>query len=129
MATPLPPMPAERQTGCRELQLRVPTTPWKLIEPLFTFRVETTAREMPNLVAEIRPHNRDVILSQTAHQLVLKIFPAGGDRAAVTLLKRAPALIDVFLQAVVQILVTPALCNLRLIVELDLIHQQSCEAL
>jgi hypothetical protein len=35
-------MPAESQGSCREVQLRVPTKPWKLIEPLFTFRADTT---------------------------------------------------------------------------------------
>ncbi len=95
------PKPAERHTSYRELQLRLPTQPWNLIEPLLTFRVDATAREIQKLTAEIRPHDGDVVFRQAANQLVLKIIPTGRHRAAVALVERAAALIDVFLQAVV----------------------------
>src|ERR1700678_340653 len=50
-------------------------------------------------------------------------------RVAVTLLERAPALVDIFLQPVVQILVTPPLGDLSLIVKLDFIYQKPRKAL
>ncbi len=95
------PKPAERHTSYRGLQLRLPTQPWNLIEPLLTFRVDATARETQKLTAEIRPHDGDVVFRQTANQFVLKIIPAGRDRAAIALVERAAALVDVFLQPVV----------------------------
>src|SRR5580658_6629246 len=60
---------------------------------------------------------------------MLKIVSARGNCAAVTLLEGAMALINIFLQAVVKILITTSLRDLRLIVELDLIHQQPGESL
>jgi hypothetical protein len=95
------PKPAERQTGYRELQLRLPAKAWNLIEPLLTFRVDATARESRKLTAEIRSHHGDVVFRQTAHQFVLQIVPAGRDRAAIALVEGAAALIDVFFQTVV----------------------------
>lgn len=55
----------------------------------------------PNLAVEIRAQDGDVVLGQTAQQLVIKIVGTRGCRTAVALLKRAAALVDVFLQAVV----------------------------
>ncbi len=55
------PKPAERHISYRELQLRLPTQPWNLIEPLLTFRVDETARETQKLTAEIRTNDGDVV--------------------------------------------------------------------
>src|SRR5208283_2767219 len=81
------------------------------------------------LEAEVRPHNREIILGQAAHQFVLKVISARSDGATVAFLERPPALVDVFLQTVVQILVAPSFSHFRLVVELDLVNQQAGEAL
>src|SRR5208282_4041708 len=80
-------------------------------------------------MAEIRSHDGCVVFGQAAQQLVLKIISGGGHGGAVALLKRASALVYVFLETVVQILVAAALGDLGLIVELDFVDQQAGEAL
>ena len=69
-AMALPLMPAERRRSCRVAQLRVTTTAWKLIEPLFTFSrfyFSRRPREQIeyNLAPEIGPHDGNVVLGQT----------------------------------------------------------------
>jgi len=81
------------------------------------------------LVAEICAHDGDVIFGQTAQQFVLKVIRAGGYGTSVALLKRAATLVDVFLQTIIQVFVTPPFSNLGLIVELDFIDQQAREPL
>lgn len=53
------------------------------------------------LTAEVRAHERDVILGQAAKQFLVQIIAAGGGRVAVALLIGHPALVDVFLQPII----------------------------
>src|SRR5216684_1133003 len=103
------------------------------IEPDRTtfFREDTLLPETLslNLAVKIRTHDGDVVLGQAAQQLMMKIVAAGGGRVAVALLKSAAAFVDIFLETVVQILVTPAFRNFCLIIKFDFIYQQSREAL
>ena len=71
-----------------------------LLPELLPFK-PTAKNQPPNLAVEIRTQDGDIVLGQTAQQLVIKIFAARGCRVAVALLKRAAAFVDVFLQAVV----------------------------
>src|SRR5271165_2677128 len=83
----------------------------------------------PVLLAEVRTHDGKVIFRQAAHDFLLKVVATGRGRTAVALLKRGAALFNVFFQAIVEVLVAAALGHLRLVVELDLIHQQAGKAL
>ena len=56
---------------------------------------------------------------------MLKVIPRSCNRIPVTLLVRAPALIDRVLQSVIKIFILPAFANLSLIIKLDLIDQQA----
>lgn len=49
------------------------------------------------LMTEIGTHDGNVIFGQAAQQLMLEIVNAGCCRAAIPLLKRPPALVDIFL--------------------------------
>src|SRR6202050_5880423 len=71
-----------------------------LLPELLPFK-PTAKNQPPNLAVEIRTQDGDVVLGQTAQQLAIKIVGACGGCAAVALLKRATALVDVFFQAVV----------------------------
>src|SRR4051812_9765392 len=81
------------------------------------------------LLAKVRAHHREIVLSQAADDFLLKIVTAGGHGVAVSLLERAAALLDIFLQPIVKILVPSSLRNLGLVVELDFVHKQAGEAL
>src|SRR5258706_5718073 len=90
----------------------------------FDFREDTLLPEtLPlTLAVKIRTHDGNVIFGQTAQQFIMKIFAAGSCRVAVTLLKSAAALVDIFFEAVVQIFVAASLRNFGLGVELYFIH-------
>ncbi len=81
------------------------------------------------LFLEIRTHNRKIIFGKATNNFFLKIIATCCCGCSVTLLKRRTALVDVFLQAIVQVFIAAAFCDFRLIVELDFIHQQAGKAL
>src|SRR4029077_8579854 len=81
-----------------------------------------------NLSPEIGAHDRYIVFGQTADQLGLKIIRRGSHRASVPLPVCGTALFDVFLQAIIEILVAAAFGHLGLVVELDLVHQKAREA-
>ena len=62
----------------------------------FSRKLRLPEKSTRSLTPEIWSHDGDVILGETPHQLVLKIIRARCYSAAVTLLKRAAALIDIF---------------------------------
>jgi len=78
---------------------------------------------------EIRSHDGDIVFCETSYQFMLKVIAGGRNRVSVTFLVRAAAFFNRFLQTIINVFVLPAFRDLRLIVELDLIHQQTSEAL
>src|SRR4051794_37834980 len=81
-----------------------------------------------SLVREAVSHQAAVVVREDADDLLGKVVPAGGRRLAVALVVGGPALVDVFTQALVDILVLASLTDLGLVVELDLVHQELGEA-
>lgn len=61
------------------------------------FREDTILPEpWPQLAAEIRTHDGNVVFGEAAQQLLLKIIDAHRRRSAVALLKRSATLLDIF---------------------------------
>src|SRR5260221_5658347 len=76
----------------------------------------------PYLVSEVRTHDGRIVFGETSYDLILKVIARCCNRLPVPFLVRRTALLDRFFQAVVEIFVFPALRDLCLIIELDLIN-------
>src|ERR1035438_1998632 len=83
----------------------------------------------PYLLPEVGTHDGRVVFCETSYYFTLKVIGGSRNRGPVTFLVRRPALVDRFFQAVVEILVFSAFRNLRLVVEFDLVDQQTGKTL
>src|SRR5258708_28403720 len=83
----------------------------------------------PYLLPKVGPHNGKVVFCETSYYFMLKVIGGSGNRVAVTFLVRGTAFLDGFFQTIIEILVFPAFRDLGLIVEFDLIDEQTGKAL
>src|SRR5437764_5609336 len=81
------------------------------------------------LSPKIGAHNGTVVFGQAAYQFVIEVIAARGRSIAITLPIGRTALLDVVLQAVIDIFVLASLGDFGLVVQLDFIHQQDGKTL
>src|SRR6059058_6527150 len=75
------------------------------------------------LSPKIGAHNGTVVFGQAAYQFVIEIIAARGRSIAITLPVSRTALLDVILQAVIDVFVLASFGDFGLVVQLDFIHQ------
>src|SRR5689334_304341 len=125
--------PCWRRTGPRQAKLRGNSKAWRAQQfesgELASGPMANDKRPLLSISPKIGAHDGTIILSQAANQFLAKVVGAGGCGIAVPLLESAAALLDVFLQPVVEIFVLAAFGDFYLIVQLDFIDQQPGEAL
>src|SRR5258706_11975143 len=78
---------------------------------------------------EISAEEGGVIIGKYPHQLTIKVTSVSGGSCAIALLIGGAALFNVLAENSKEVLVLFSFGNLRLVVKLDLIHQQFGEAL
>src|ERR1700686_4759796 len=66
-----------------------------------------------------------IALSQSVHQLLMKIVVARGDRRGDSLVIHLPRSIDVFTQTIVKVAVASPVLNFRFVVKFDFRNQQT----
>src|SRR5436853_1410014 len=87
-----------------------------------------TARLLDSL-PEITAQQRSVVVREDADQLAREVVGSRRSGAAIALIVRRAALVNIVFEPIVQIAFLPPLLHLGFVVELDLIHQQLGEPL
>src|SRR5690348_16505445 len=77
---------------------------------------------------KVDAHDGSIVFRQAANDLLAEVVSAGGHAVSVSLLEGPPALFDVFLEPVIEILVFATLGHLGLVIQLYFIHQQPGKA-
>src|SRR5216683_1528554 len=83
----------------------------------------------PYLLPKVGPHNGKVVFCETSYYFMLKVIGGSGNRVAVTFLVRGTAFLDGFFQTIIEIVVFPAFGDLCLIIEFDLVDEQTGKTL
>src|SRR5581483_5291804 len=78
---------------------------------------------------KILAQERSIVFCEAANQFLIEIVCARRGGIAISFLVRRAAFFNIFFQAIVQVVVLAALSNLRLVIELNFVHQQASKAL
>src|SRR6185437_4244139 len=81
-----------------------------------------------SLARETVAQKRTIVVSQVLDDFLVEIAGRAGDAAAVALFIGGPALLDIFLQAFVEVPILLGCLHLGLVIELDFVDQQFGEA-
>ena len=79
----------------------------------------------PLPTVKVRTHNRQIVFSRASYYFILKVVSGSCNCAPVTFLVRCPALVDDFLEAIIDVFILAAFCDFGLIVELDLVDKKA----
>src|SRR5260370_20737696 len=83
----------------------------------------------PYLLPKVGTHDGEVVFCETSYYFMLKVIGGSGNRVAVTFLVRGTAFLDGFFQTIIEIVVFPAFGDLCLIIEFDLVNQETRKTL